>query len=175
MRTHYDLLGVGPDATVEEIQRAYRLLALRHHPDVAPDADMTVMAAINDAWAVLSDADRRRTYDASLRRIETEPTAAPPVGGMAGQAAADDNLDPGDLDLDPDDLSDEPYSPGEHTPADMLVMTPVLLVIAAVGVFFFSVMSGSEALRTFAILLLPVAGLGFVMAPLIVMLRSRSR
>jgi len=175
VRTHYDLLGVGPDATVEEIQRAYRLLALRHHPDVAPDVDMTVMAAINDAWAVLSDADRRRTYDASLRRIETEPTAAPPVGGMAGQAAADDNLDPGDLDLDPDDLSDEPYSPGEHTPADMLVMTPVLLVIAAVGVFFFSVMSGSEALRTFAILLLPVAGLGFVMAPLIVMLRSRSR
>ena len=186
MRTHYDLLGVGPDATVEEIQRAYRLLALRHHPDVAPDVDMTVMAAINDAWAVLSDADRRRTYDASLRRIETEPTAAPPVGGMAGQAAADDNLDPVSAThfirdvlapavIDPDDLSDEPYSPGEHTPADMLVMTPVLLVIAAVGVFFFSVMSGSEALRTFAILLLPVAGLGFVMAPLIVMLRSRSR
>lgn len=168
MRTHYDLLGVDPDATVEEIQRSYRLLALRHHPDVAPDADMTVMAAINGAWEVLSDPDQRRTYDASLRRVETEPTAQPP-GDTGSEPSADDD------DLDPDDLSDEPYAPVEHTPADMLVMTPVLLVIAAVGVFFFSVMSGSEALRTFAILLLPVAGLGFVMAPLIVMLRSRSR
>jgi len=47
--------------------------------------------------------------------------------------------------------------------------------VVAIPMFFFSIMSGSEALRTFAILLLPVAGLGFVMAPLFVMLRSKSR
>ena len=50
MATHYDVLGVAPGATAEEIQRAYRLLALRHHPDVAPDADQSAMAAINGAW-----------------------------------------------------------------------------------------------------------------------------
>jgi hypothetical protein len=36
-------------------------------------------------------------------------------------------------------------------------------------------MSGSNGLRTFSMLLVPLAGVGFVMAPLIVMLRSRSR
>ena len=57
----------------------------------------------------------------------------------------------------------------------MLVMTPVLLVLGAVGLFFVSIMSGSSGLRTFSMLLVPVAGVGFVMAPLMVMLRSRNR
>ena len=176
MRTHYDLLGVGPDASVEEIQRAYRLLALRHHPDVAPDADRETMAAINGAWEVLGDPDRRRTYDAALRGgpatdtgPEPPPTAPPPGTGWQ---PFDWDTDDG---TDPEDLSDEPYAPAERKPADLLVMTPVLLVVAAVCVFFFSIMSGSEALRTFAILLVPLAGVGFVMAPLIVMLRARGR
>ena len=54
-------------------------------------------------------------------------------------------------------------------------MTPVLMAISAVGLFFLSVMSGSDALRTFSMVLIPLAGIGFVMAPLMVMLRSRSR
>ena len=54
-------------------------------------------------------------------------------------------------------------------------MTPVLMVIGAVGLFFLSVMSGSAALRTFSMVLVPVSGIGFVMAPLMVMLRSRNR
>ena len=54
-------------------------------------------------------------------------------------------------------------------------MTPVLLVVGAVALFFLSVVSGSDNMRTLAMLLVPVAGVGFVMAPLIVMLRSRSR
>jgi curved DNA-binding protein CbpA len=168
--THYDVLGVAPDATAEEIQRAYRLLALRHHPDVAPDADQTAMAAINGAWEVLGDPGRRQVYDASIRAPEAPPAPVPPPAADWEPLAWDD-----DDDVDPEDLSDEPYAPAGRKPGDMLVMTPVLLVVMAVAVFFFSIMSGSEALRTFAILLLPVSGLGFVMAPLCVMLRSRSR
>jgi hypothetical protein len=167
--THYDLLGVAPDATAEEIQRAYRLLALRHHPDVAPDADQAVMAAINGAWSVLSDPASRRTYDAGLGRPESPARPAPPPS--SGWRPLDEDED----DIDPEDLSDDPYSPVERRPSDVLVMTPVLLVLGAVGLFFFSIMSGSDALRTFSMLLVPISGLGFVMAPLIVMLRSRSR
>ena len=168
MATYYELLGVATDASTEEIQRAYRLLALRHHPDVAPDADQAVMATINGAWSVLSDPARRRTYDAALGQPEAPARPAPPPES-GWQPLEDDD------DVDPEDLSDDPYSPAERRPSDMLVMTPVLLALGAVGLFFVSIMSGSNGLRTFSMLLLPVSGLGFVMAPLIVMMRSRSR
>jgi curved DNA-binding protein CbpA len=167
--THYELLGVEPDAEPDEIQRAYRLLALRHHPDVAPDANPETMAAINGAWAVLGDPARRRAYDAGLARPEPPPAARPaPEAGW--QPLEDD-----DDDIDPEDLSDEPYAPAERRPSDMLVMTPVLLAIGAVALFFISIMSGSNGLRTFSMVLVPVSGVGFVMAPLMVMLRSRNR
>ncbi|MGI8984820.1 MAG: hypothetical protein ACR2HM_09865, partial [Acidimicrobiales bacterium] len=78
-------------------------------------------------------------------------------------------------DEDPEDLSDEPYAPGERRPSDMLVMTPVLMAISAVGLFFLSVMTGTTGLRTFSMVLVPLSGVGFVMAPLMVMLRSRDR
>ena len=172
MRTHYDVLSVDPGATADEIQRAYRLLALRHHPDVAPDADRTAMADINGAWEVLGDPARRRSYDAAIRAPEAEPAEPPPADPTPDwQPLSWDDDD----EVDPEDLSDEPYVTAERKPGDMLVMTPVLLVVVAVAVFFFSIMSGSTGLRTFAILLLPVSALGFVMAPLCVMLRSRSR
>ena len=167
--THYEVLGVEPDAGTEEIQRAYRLLALRHHPDVAPHADPAAMAAINGAWAVLGDPARRRSYDAGLGRPDSPPAARPtPEAGW--QPLEDD-----DEDLDPEDLSDEPYTPTARRPSDMLVMTPVLLVVGAVGMFFLSIMSGSTGLRTLSMVLVPVSAIGFVMAPLMVMLRSRSR
>jgi curved DNA-binding protein CbpA len=169
--TYYDLLGVEPGASLEEIQRAYRLLALRHHPDVAPHADPARMAAINGAWSVLSDPGRRRTYDEGLGRPEAPARPAPPPGPESGWRP----LDYDDDDVDPEDLSDDPYTDVERRPSDMLVMTPVLLAIGAVALFFLSIMSGSNGLRTFSMLLVPLAGVGFVLAPLIVMLRSRSR
>lgn len=170
MATHYEILGVEADAGFEEIQRAYRLLALRHHPDVAPDTDPSTMAAINGAWAVLSDPVRRHNYDFELGHPEPAPRPAPPAGDSVWHPLDDDEDD-----LDPEDLSDEPYAPSARRPSDMLVMTPVLMVIGAVGLFFLSVMSGSAALRTFSMVLVPVSGIGFVMAPLMVMLRSRNR
>ena len=77
---------------------------------------------------------------------------------------------------DPEDLDDEPYgNPPPRRPADSMVMTPVLLPARAVGLFFLSTIVQWPGLRMFAILLLPVAGVGFVAAPLFVMIRARSR
>ena len=171
MATYYDLLGVEPNASLEEIQRAYRLLALRHHPDVAPDADPSTMAAINGAWSVLGDPVRRHNYDFELGQPDPAPRPAPPRPEDGWRPLYDDDEE----DVDPETLSDEPYAPADRRPSDMLVMTPVLLALGAIGLFFFSVMSGSSGLRTFSMVLVPVSGVGFVMAPLMVMLRSRSR
>jgi hypothetical protein len=167
--THYELLGVAPSSGPEEIQRAYRLLALRYHPDVAPDTDPAVMAAINNAWSVLGDPGRRALYDFELGRPVAPPRPAPAAPADAWQPLDDED------DADPEDLSDEPYAPAQRRPSDLLVMTPVLMAIGAVGLFFLSVMTGTAALRTFSMVLVPVSGVGFVLAPLMVMLRSRDR
>jgi curved DNA-binding protein CbpA len=77
MTDHYKVLELRRDATAEDVQRSYRTLALRHHPDrnTAPDA-AAKMSAINEAWAVLGDAARRREYDAALAKPALHPDFA---------------------------------------------------------------------------------------------------
>jgi len=167
--SHYEVLGIRPSSTAEDIQRAYRLLALRHHPDVAPGADQETMAAINAAWAVLGDPVRRDAYDRALGSPGPPPRPAPAAPGWRPlDDDEEEHVDPGDLD-------DTPYVSAPRKPTDHLVVAPVLLLLAAAGTFFFSLMAGSSGLRTFSILLVPVSGVGFVMAPLFVMMRSKSR
>lgn len=65
---HYSVLGVPVGASTEEIRRAYRDSARAAHPDVAagdPEEASRRMAAINAAWACLSDPIRRADYDVS--------------------------------------------------------------------------------------------------------------
>jgi molecular chaperone DnaJ len=63
-RDLYQRLGVPPDASEEEIRRAYRHAARAHHPDVEGDADPGRFRDVTDAYDVLRDTDRRRAYDA---------------------------------------------------------------------------------------------------------------
>lgn len=65
MADHYEVLGVSRGATADEIKRAYRRLARQHHPDTNPDdAESEVrFKEIALAYEVLSDPERRRTYD----------------------------------------------------------------------------------------------------------------
>jgi curved DNA-binding protein CbpA len=74
---HYKVLEVSRGASADEIQHAYRTLALRYHPDrnSAPDAAAR-MTAINEAWEVLGDPHRRREYDALLERPPVHPEFA---------------------------------------------------------------------------------------------------
>lgn len=64
-RDYYEILGVSRNATVEEIKKAYRSLALKYHPDVAENKEEAEakMKEINEAYAVLSDEQKRRQYD----------------------------------------------------------------------------------------------------------------
>ena len=58
----YRALGVEPGASVDEIKRAYKRLALQHHPDRGGDQD--AFKEISHAHEVLSDDEKRRRYDA---------------------------------------------------------------------------------------------------------------
>ena len=64
---HYAVLGVGPTVGVAEIRRAYRRLALRHHPDRAGDSATAMFQRIAEAYRVLSNPALRSSYDLSLR------------------------------------------------------------------------------------------------------------
>ena len=60
----YEVLGVGRDATAQDIQRAYRKLARTYHPDVNKDpAAERRFQEISEAYEVLSDPESRRRYD----------------------------------------------------------------------------------------------------------------
>jgi molecular chaperone DnaJ len=61
----YDILGVGRDATQDDIKSAYRKLAREHHPDVngAPEAEER-FKEIAGAYEILSDPEKRQRYDA---------------------------------------------------------------------------------------------------------------
>jgi curved DNA-binding protein CbpA len=72
----YAVLEVSPGATAGEIRAAFRRLARRHHPDLG-SASPARMVVINRAYAVLSDPERRRRYDAGRARFAPAPTAAP--------------------------------------------------------------------------------------------------
>lgn len=92
MRTHYETLEIPRKADAATVRTAYRKLALLHHPDRSKASNAGArFSAIAEAYAVLSDPDRRREYDLALTleserqtrasaRVQAAQTTAP-VGG----------------------------------------------------------------------------------------------
>ena len=75
---YYDILGVGWNASPDDIARAYRQRALERHPDRNPNdpSALADMQQIAEAAAMLRDPEKRREYDRSVRR-DYQPSAAP--------------------------------------------------------------------------------------------------
>ncbi|HME18957.1 MAG TPA: molecular chaperone DnaJ [Nitrososphaerales archaeon] len=67
-RDYYEILGVSRNATQDELKNAYRKLALQYHPDrnKSPDAEGR-FKELSEAYAVLTDQEKRRQYDATGR------------------------------------------------------------------------------------------------------------
>ena len=88
-RDPYGVLGVAPGASDAEIKAAYRALVKRHHPDAG--GEEAAMLALNAAWEVLGDRERRRHYDRS--RSSPRPAAGGAAAGRGRAARAERTSD----------------------------------------------------------------------------------
>jgi curved DNA-binding protein len=73
---YYDLFQINPRAEVETIERVYRLLAARYHPDNQNTGDPERFRVLSEAYAVLRDPVKRKEYD---RQFETRPAGPLPI------------------------------------------------------------------------------------------------
>jgi curved DNA-binding protein len=89
IRDYYQTLGVSRDASEKEIKKAYRKLAQQYHPDKNPgdkEAEQR-FKEINEAYTVLSDAEKRKQYDrfgAQWEQYARAGAGAGPTPGRAG-------------------------------------------------------------------------------------------
>ncbi|MEK7153291.1 MAG: molecular chaperone DnaJ, partial [Patescibacteria group bacterium] len=98
-RDYYDVLGVGKDASADEIKKAFRRLAVQHHPD-KEGGDETRFKEINEAYEVLKDSAKRQRYD-QFGHAGVGSSASSngnPYGGFGG-GQQNVNFDFGDLGL----------------------------------------------------------------------------
>jgi molecular chaperone DnaJ len=93
----YQVLGVGQEATQDEVKRAYRKLAQKYHPDANPgdkEAEER-FKQISEANATLSNPEQRKEYDEVRRLVESGGFVGSPGGGFGGQRVRVEDL--GDL------------------------------------------------------------------------------
>ncbi len=132
-RSHYDLLGLRPNASVQEIRRAYRDLSKLYHPDTTTLERAIAtqkFQALNEAYAILSSPEKRLSYDYKLgysRLSVMQPLSANAPGRLSKSydPTASAYLDP----------TDRPLSAGELFALFILGVTFVgcLILVITIG------------------------------------------
>lgn len=128
--TYYGILGVHPSASALDIRRAYRELSKRYHPDTTdlPKATAkTKFQQLNEAYATLSNPERRILYDQTIRYarvnvIQPPPGLNRPVVRSRVDHSSSAYLDP----------TDRPLSPGELFALFILGITFVGCLLLAI-------------------------------------------
>lgn len=150
-------------ASDEDVRRAYLRLARAHHPDYFVDASAGEraaaeqrMRAINEAWSILRDPARRRSFD------DAEPRPFRPF---------DDETD----EADPRDMPDVPYRPAPPPSVSerTLTLAPALLFAASIVVGSIAVFMRLTGILAVAFALFLLSCVGFIVVPLLALSRAR--
>ena len=97
-RDYYEVLGVGKSASADEIKKAFRRLAVQHHPDRG--GSETDFKEVNEAYEVLKDADKRKRYDQfGHAGVGGGAAGGDPFAGFGFGGGEQVNFDFGDLGL----------------------------------------------------------------------------
>ena len=104
-RRCYDVLGLTPDASEDDIKRSFRRLALKLHPDKQVGSDEERATAeqrfkeVNEAYSVLSDPARRKRYDTTGKMYDDDEEDDGPVRGRSrrGGKGGGGGFDPSDV------------------------------------------------------------------------------
>lgn len=172
MASHYDELGVAPEASPAQIRAAYVALARRHHPDrmgsaSEPDRAEAAarMARVNAAWTVLSDPGRRAAYDAGLAGPSTST-------GGAHVRDPDSSFQPFDTsdDVDPRLLDDTPT--GAPSIPRAFALAPASLATVGVTMILGGAFLGYGGMLIAGFFVLALAGLSFLALPFVALINA---
>lgn len=168
----YDRLGVSSSASPAEIRAAYLQLARVHHPDFHTNeserqANEREMQSINEAWAVLGDVERRRSYDERQRLTQPDVNVSgAPVPGRYDFVPFDDGED----EIDPRLLDDVGVEGTEVSRS--VQIAPVVCLLGGIIGLVFGVIVNLPFLIAVGGVGLALSALGFLAAPVLAISRS---
>ncbi|MFM7069180.1 MAG: J domain-containing protein [Actinomycetes bacterium] len=173
--SHYSVLGVADGADPAEVRRAYLALARAHHPDLQPagaerDRAERRMQAVNEAWAVLSDPDARRSYDQHLGLVDADDSVGHRIQRPSTEFVpyfAEDEDDDDSWRFEPDEF-DPQTAIGRG-----LAIAPVAAAALGVVATIVAVMVQIRSMWVVAAVCFAASGLLFVFAPVVAMFKSQ--
>lgn len=173
---HYEVLGVDPSASMEEIRRSYLRLARTTHPDFHNGTDDARrhaeerMRRINAAWQVLGDVDARSAYDRERLHAQPRPTFHARRHGPVDEPDPWRPFHEGAVDGF-DERDDRPITRSQLP--SWMKTTPALGVLFGLAALILGSLIGFDTMARVGMLVMLLSVMLFLAAPLVALTLSR--